>query len=134
MASTFQITVFGKPGCQKCRVLHGRLDKLLSEESYADMEMRYCDLETEEGLVEFCEAECLNPSGVPAMLVKRRDEESGRYHCVPANPSTRAAEVCGRSHLSIHSGLQTDYSAEGKGVISGRMIEAVLREARGEES
>ena len=133
MASTYRVVVFGKPGCPKCKVLNGRLDKMLAEERYADTEKSYCDLETEDGLVEFCEVECINPSRIPAMLVQRKDEQQEDWMSIPARPGDKAWDVCGASHLSSWSGLQTDYSQRGRGVLSGRMIEAVLREARGDE-
>ena len=40
-------------------------------------------------------------------------------------------EVCGKSHLYQYVGLQTDYSSQGRGVITPRMIETVLGTARG---
>jgi hypothetical protein len=39
--------------------------------------------------------------------------------------------VCGRSKLWHILGLQTDYSGDGRGVLTPRMISAVLAEARG---
>ena len=38
MSKTYQIHVFGKPGCDKCHSLNGRLDDLLQEAEWADFE------------------------------------------------------------------------------------------------
>ena len=57
----FEVAVFGKQGCDKCKVLKNRLKKILAEEPYADFELVYYDLGTIEGLVRFCRCEILNP-------------------------------------------------------------------------
>ena len=44
MSKTYQIHVFGKPGCDKCHTLNGRLDDLLQEAEWADFEKIYHDL------------------------------------------------------------------------------------------
>ena len=69
---TFRVLVFGKVGCDKCAMLNRRLDRLFAEESWQDFEKQYCDIETEEGLIAFCRAQCVNPSRIPALLVTRR--------------------------------------------------------------
>jgi len=128
MSKPYRIQVFGKPGCRKCSVLNQRLDKLLAAPEWQDFEKEYCDLETEEGLVAFCEAEVLNPQRVPAMRCLRRND-SGAF--APAASSTDGAEkVFGKSHLFGVAGLQTDYSGTGRGILSPKMIQAVLEEAR----
>jgi hypothetical protein len=38
--------------------------------------------------------------------------------------------VCGTSRLYQYAGLQTDYSAAGRGVISPKMLKTVLEDAR----
>jgi hypothetical protein len=125
------VRVFGKPKCDKCSVLNERLDKLLDKPKWQDFEKEYCNLETEEGLVAFCEAECVNPQRVPAMLLMRLEERADRYLPVPsARPGARDP-VCRGARLFQYVGLQTDYGEEGKGVISPRMIEAILEEALG---
>jgi hypothetical protein len=123
----FQIKVFGKEGCAKCHTLNQRLDKLLAKEQYADFEKKYCDVETIPGLVEFSEAECINPSRIPAMLVCAWDEQEGEYVPISTkNPGVKDS-VCKKSKLYQYVGLQTDYS--GNGVIAPKMIQAVLSEA-----
>ena len=130
MSKTYQIHVFGKPGCDKCHTLNGRLNDLLKEEEWSDFERIYHDLETESGLVEFCEAECLNPQRVPGFYVSKIDPVSGR-HLPLANPTPGSSDAPGGSSaLYTWVGLQTDYSASGRGVIPPRMIEAVLRRAK----
>ena len=120
MSKTYQIHVFGKPGCDKCHTLNGRLDDLLQE----------ADLETENGLVEFCEAECLNPQRVPGFYISKANPATGEQEPLP-NPQPGSAEAPGgASALYTWLGLQTDYSGAGRGVITPRMIEAVLRQAK----
>ena len=75
--SKFVVKVFGKPGCDKCKVLNRRLDSLFAKEEWQDFRKVYCDVETEEGLVEFCNVECINPQRIPAMVVAVEDPESG---------------------------------------------------------
>ena len=130
MSKTYQIHVFGKPGCDKCHTLNGRLDDLLQEAEWADFEKVYHDLETEAGLVEFCEAECLNPQRVPGFYVSKANPGNGVQEPM-TNPTPGATGAPGgTSALYTVVGLQTDYSAVGRGVITPKMIEAVLRQAK----
>jgi hypothetical protein len=130
MSKTYQVHVFGKPGCDKCHTLNGRLDDLLQEAEWAEFEKVYHDLETESGLVEFCEAECLNPQRVPGFYVSKADPSSGQQAPLP-NPAPGAAEAPGgNSALYTWVGLQTDYSSVGRGVLTPRMIESVLHQAK----
>jgi hypothetical protein len=87
-------------------------------------------VETIDGLVAFAEAECINPSRIPAMLVTAWDEETDDY--VPLSTKAPGAKdaVCKKSKLYQYVGLQTDYSDVGKGTISPKMIQAVLTEAQ----
>lgn len=130
MQKPYKIKVFGKEGCAKCKMLNQRLDKLLEEKEWSDFEKEYCDVETVDGLVAFASAECINPQRIPAMLVTRRQEVTGRYEPVPARDPKPRCEICGKSKLYQYVGLQTDYSDEGKGIISPKMITAVLEEVR----
>ncbi len=131
MAKTYQVHVFGKPGCAKCHTLNGRLDDLLQEDDWADFEKVYHDLETEAGLVEFCEAECLNPQRIPGFYVSKADPKTAAHRPIP-NPAPGAADAPGGSSaLYTWVGLQTDYTAAGRGLITPKMIEAVLQQAKG---
>ncbi len=130
MDKPYKIKVFGKEGCAKCKTLSQRLDKLLAGEDWADFEKEYCDVESVDGLVAFASAECINPQRIPAMLVTRKHEETGRYDPVPTRNPQPTDEVCGKSKLYQYVGLQTDYTDTGKGIISPKMITAVLEEAR----
>jgi hypothetical protein len=126
----FQIRIFGKAGCQKCKVLQGRLETLLQKPEYAEFEQVYHDVETEEGMVSFSLMECLNPQRIPAFVVTR-DGGPGRRPVPLPNPRPgQQDEVCGQSRLFQYLGLQTDYSDVGKGVITPKMIGAVLYDAK----
>jgi hypothetical protein len=128
MGKTYKIKVFGKPGCAKCKTLNQRLDKLLTEEKWGHFEKQYCDVETVDGLVEFASSECINPQRIPAMLVTRREGDT--YQPIPVNEPKQAPDaICGKSKLYQYVGLQTDYTPAGKGIISPKMIKAVLEEA-----
>lgn len=125
--SPYVVHVFGKPGCAKCAMLNRRLDALLETDAYKDdFVKKYNDLTTEDGLVNFCLVQCVNPNRVPAMVVADAD---GKFL---DNPEPGCEDtVCGRSRLYQYLGIQTDYSAEGKGVITPEMIEKILATAKG---
>ena len=128
----FRVIVFGKAGCRKCKVLNSRLDSLLKKENWQDFGKRYVDVETEDGLVEFCKTECINPQRIPALVVEKRSDDTDGYRPVP-NPRPGAPdEVCGDSKLYTILGLQTDYTDRGRGVLTPKMIRSVLTEARAE--
>ncbi len=123
------VNVFGKPGCAKCAMLNRRLDKMLAEDPrYARFHKEYHNVLSEEGLVEFCKSECLNPSRIPAMVISCADSEGKSHYLV--NPAPDAFDsVCRHSKLYQFLGVQTDYSEEGKGIISPEMIKSILDEA-----
>ena len=131
MAAKYIVRVFGKVGCDKCKVLNQRLDALLDKPEWADFQKEYFDVETEDGLVQFAQAECVNPQRIPAFVVARTDETTGRAAYLPNPGMDQPDEVCGASRLYSYLGLQTDYSEVGRGVISSPMITKVLEEARG---
>ncbi len=129
MEAQYQIRVFGKQGCDKCHTLNQRLDKLLGTDEYSAFDKLYCDVETLDGLVAFAEAECINPSRIPAMLVTEWCGKSDEY--VPVGTKLPGAKdsVCKKAKLYQYLGLQTDYSDIGKGILSPKMIQSVLAEA-----
>lgn len=128
MSTEYQVHVFGKKGCEKCAVLMDRLGKAIEKPEWKDFSVQYWDVETEEGMVRFSEAECVNPQRIPAMMIVRREGDD--YVPVPNRRPGERDETCGKSRLYQYLGLQTDYSDEGKGVITPKMIRAVLDEAR----
>ena len=128
MSKLFQVVVFGKTGCEKCHVLNQRLDKLLAKEEWKDFEKQSYDVESEEGIAKFCEAECINPQRIPAMLITRRNDETGEYEPVPNVSPGKEDSVCKKSRLYQYLGLQTDYR-DGGGTLTPQMIQAVLNEA-----
>ena len=128
MEKRYQILVFGKKGCDKCKVLNQRLDAMLSRPEWAAFEKHYVDVLTEDGLVEFAKMECLNPQRIPAFIVGRK--QPGGAFTPLLNPSPGASdEVCGSSKLFAVLGLQTDYSESGRGVITPGMVTKVLQES-----
>ena len=129
MSKTFRILVFGKTGCDKCHVLNQRIDKILAKDEWKDFEKQNYDIESEDGIVRFCEAECINPQRIPAMVVARRAGDAEEYEPMP-NPSPGKIDpVCGKSRLYQYLGLQTDYR-DGGGTLTPNMIQMVLSEAR----
>ncbi len=131
MPANYQIHVFGKKGCDKCAILNQRLDKLLGSDDWNDFEKVYNDVETEEGVISFAEAECINPQRIPAMLIKQLDSSSGAYAPVPNLAPDTPDKLYKKSKLYQYLGLQTDYTDIGKGVISPKMIKSCLTEVRG---
>jgi len=130
MAAIYRVLVFGKSGCDKCKTLHKRLDDVLAREEWADFEKQACDVESVEGLVAFCKAECVNPQRVPGFIVLRKRATEDRYDPVVRPIPGRVDPVCGPSALYTLVGLQTDYSETGRGVLTPTMILATLTEAR----
>jgi hypothetical protein len=121
--------VFGKEGCAKCTMLNRRLENILAKEPWKGrVEKRYDDVESEDGLVYFCLAQCVNPSRIPALLMAKVDE-TGRESFIERQEVGADDPVCGASMLYQYVGIQTDYSAAGKGIITPEMIEQVLNEA-----
>ena len=131
MAKKFQLTVFGKAGCEKCKVLNKRLDDLLAKPEWGDdFEKLYADAESEDGLVAFAKAECISPNRIPAVLVSKLNDTTGKYQPL-ANPAPGKVDaVLKKSKLYQYLGMQTDYTDEGKGLITPKMITALLEEAR----
>lgn len=124
----FQIVIYGKEGCQKCHVLNQRVDRLLKKEEWSDFSKVYYDVLTEPGLVEFCNAECINPQRIPALTVKRYNATLDDYEYIP-NPSPGVYDpICGSSKLYTYLGVQTDYSASG--IITLKMIKSILITAK----
>ena len=127
MSEKYQIRVFGKEGCAKCHTLNQRLDKLLLKDSFSSFKKNYCDVETVEGLVAFAEAECVNPSRIPAVLICFWDDNLKEYTPISRINPGAPCPTCKKSRLYHYIGLQTDYS--GNGVISPKMLQTVLLEA-----
>lgn len=130
MASTYRVLVFGKTDCEKCKALNRRLDKWLKEHPDADIEKAYMSLDTEEGLIAFCESECVNPQRIPAMLIQQYDGQTGRYRPVTRPEPGAPDAVLGPCALYQYVGLQTDYTERGRGVVSPEMIGHVLEIGR----
>lgn len=122
------VNVFGKEGCAKCAMLNRRIDALLEEAQYSAFSKVYCDVLTEDGLMKFCKAECLNPSRIPAMVISKIGPDGQVVYLDNPAPGAEDA-VCRKSRLHQFLGIQTDYSEEGKGIITPEMIKTILDEA-----
>ena len=131
MAKKFQLMVFGKAGCEKCKVLNARIDALLEKPEWGnDFEKAYSDAESEEGMVIFAKAECISPNRIPAVLISKLNDTTGNYAPL-ANPAPGKPDlVLKKAKLYQYLGLQTDYTEDGKGVITPKMITSLLEEAR----
>ena len=128
MEKDFRVMVFGKTGCDKCKMLNRRLDTLLAKPEWQDFEKVYLDLETIDGLVAFSLAECINPSQIPAVQVMKKPVGATEYAPLrnPQPGDTNPAYK--NSKLYTYLGLQTDYSDSG--VITPDMLTTLLQEAR----
>lgn len=133
MKRQFEIRVFGKKGCPKCKTLNKRLDSLLSKGEWGDFEKIYFDVQTEDGLIEFCNAECINPQRIPAFVVAKKNgldaNSNDSAELIPNPAPEKYDDVCKDSKLYVYLGLQTDYTDSGQGVITPKMIKSVLTEA-----
>lgn len=130
MAKQYRITVFGKSGCDKCKVLNQRIDTLLEKDEWGEFEKNYISLDTEEGLVAFCRTECVNPQRIPAFVIEKLDESTNEYRLLENSDPDRGIQNAANARLYQYVGLQTDYSDQGRGVISPKMIAETLKEAR----
>ena len=130
MSKQYRIIVFGKAGCPKCTMLNKRIDTLLEKDEWSDFEKKYESLDTEDGLVAFCRAECVNPGRVPAFAIAKNDPEAQEFKLLP-NPNPQEEDpVLGDSSLYAYLGVQTDYAGKGRGVIRPAMLTRVLEQAR----
>ena len=127
MSAKYQVWVFGKQGCPKCKTLNKRVDAILEKEKWQGVEKVYWDVETEDGLVTFSKTECLNPQRIPGLVMAHRTED-GRFLPIPNPAPGKADKTCKGAKLYNYVGLQTDYTD--KGVITPRMLESVLSEAK----
>jgi len=126
MGKKFCVYVFGKAGCDKCKILNQRLDDLLTKPEWADFEKHYLDVLTVDGVVGLCKVGGVNPQRIPAFVVAAPSPEGGRFDYLPPLSDVAAADMPVAARLHSCLGLQTDYSDAGRGVISPRMITTVL--------
>jgi len=124
----FQVTVFGKQGCDKCRLLKKRLEKILTEKAYADFEMIYYDLGTIEGLVRFCQCEMLNPQRIPSFMVFEKEDRPGTTALRQLSCRVEMSDLVDED-LDIFMGLETDYTSTGtlKPVMIRRILDSALK-------
>lgn len=111
MGKRYQIHLFGKTGCSHCQELRDCLEGLRKDPRYADFELVFHDLDTEVGLVDFCEAECLNPLRIPSFYLSKRDERTGEMRPVPNPIPGDVSQPGGDGALYSWIGLQSTSSA-----------------------
>ena len=119
----FQVAVFGKQGCDKCRLLKNRLDKILAGKIYADFEMIYYDLGTVEGLVRFCQCEMLSPQRLPSFMVFEKEDRPGTTALRQLTCREEMSDPVDKD-LDIFMGLETDYTSTG--TLKPKMILRIL--------
>lgn len=124
----FIARVFGKAGCSKCDTLKRRLSTLLSTPEYSMFTMRYYDIKTLDGIVEFCKAGCLNPNRIPALLITYVDENGQERYVRNPQQYSKDPSIYDAGVTFQWVGTQTDYGA-GSGLITPKMIKAVLDKA-----
>ena len=122
----FQVAVFGKQGCDKCKVLKNRLKKILAADPYGDFELIYYDLGTIEGLVRFCQCEMLNPQRIPSFLIFEKEDRSGITSLRPLGYREEMSDPGGEP-LDTFMGLETDYTSTG--TLTPGMIRELLEKA-----
>lgn len=122
------VNVFGKQGCAKCDLMKKRLAVLLERPEYRLFELRYYDIRTDPGIVAFCNADCVNPNRIPALLISGVRNGTDAYLQDPRQfeDITDAAFESGTTYQ--HIGLQTDYD-NGGGVVTPAMLQGVLDKA-----
>ena len=127
MGKTYRVSLFGKKGCDKCKILKGRLESLLVKDEWSDFDSVYNDIETEDGLVSFVHTECLNPQRIPSFVVEKENAETGAWEPL-LNPDALASTARMRPWRYI--GVETDYSEAGRGVITPKMVTDALARAK----
>ena len=123
----FRISVFGKTGCDKCRLLNQRLDKILESPEWKDFKKDYWDLGSVEGLVAFARTEVLSPQRIPAFQVELYNVASRKYEPIPENVGAQRPEETKAPRYPTFLGIQTNY--KNGGVITPKDIRSVLRAA-----
>lgn len=112
--------VYGKGhGCSKCTVLKQRLEGLLQKPEYNGIQMKFSDVLTADGLVDFLKAEVLNPNRIPALIMETQEG--------PLYMDRDDTELFQSSCTGHYLGIQTDYTHGG--VIPPATIKGLLDKA-----
>jgi hypothetical protein len=122
----YKVIVFGKKDCEKCKALNHKIDELLKLDEYKDFEKQLIDVMSEDGLIMFCDFDCLNAQRIPSFLILKKDE---KQHVTIKNDYYETDEICKGYMTYQYLGLQTDYS-NNDGKITSKMIEHVFNLAR----
>jgi len=94
---------------------------------WQDFEVKYNDITTEDGLVEFAQRECLNPQRIPSFIIEKRVAGTERFEAM-RNPAHDV--VISGVRPMRYIGIQTDYTEIGKGIIPPAAVVEVLKQAK----
>jgi hypothetical protein len=122
----YKVIVFGKKDCEKCKALNHKIDELLKLDEYKDFEKQLIDVMSEDGLIMFCDFDCLNAQRIPSFLILKKDD---KQYITIKNDYYDTDEICKGYMTYQYLGLQTDYS-NNDGKITSKMIENVFSLAR----
>lgn len=124
----FLVTIFGKEGCEKCKVLKARIEHILSQPEWKEFDYVYVDVSTDEGYKIFKDTYYLEKDRIPALAIRKFDLAQDSY--VLINDSREPDEILKTSKVEGLMAIQTDYFGEGRGIISPKMIVRLLEKAR----
>jgi hypothetical protein len=123
MSKKYQVKVFGQSNCDKCRAMNHKIDELLKKDEYKDFEKQYVDVMSDDGLVTFCDLECLSPQKIPSFVVM--ELQGKEWTPIKRQDENVTDEICGNLLTYQHVGIQTDYS-QNNGKITSKMIEHIF--------
>jgi len=119
----YKIIIFGRKDCDKCKAINHKVDELIKLDKFKSFEKEYIDVMSEDGLVMFCDFECLNAQRIPSLVVLK-SEKGDQFQPIDNNDFDKN-ELCKGFMTYQHLGLQTDYSIN-DGKITSKMIESIL--------
>lgn len=107
-------------------MLNERVDKLLEQKDWQEFDKSYIDIETIDGFVSFVKTEALNPQRIPSFIIEKK-QGSGEWAPLinPESVSSTKISVPWR-----YIGVETDYSENGRGIITPPMITGALMQAK----
>ena len=122
----FQIEMFGKDNCDKCKSLKNRIDKILEKEQLFEknFSIAYHNISTIEGLISFAKAQTVNGQRIPTIQISKYNAQTQKYEIIDDNRPESYIED--RLFVPIFLQLETDYSDEKRSVIKPKEIKGLL--------